>query len=133
MKIIHLLIGCIAMIFATTNSYGQQANFSNKALGITIGYNYGYFKDLNYSPLNYQQKGLAIAFDYTIPNRRNGDLLNFHLGFSPNTIETATAEYFTADYYNGTLQFDYLKKLQTKNAKLRTYLGGQFNTNNTFV
>jgi len=133
MKIIHLLTICTAMLFSITSNYGQEMNLSNKGLGITVGYNYGYFKDLNYSPLNYQQKGLSIAFDYTFPNRRNGDLLNIHLDFSPNTIETATAEYFTADFYNGSIQFDYLKKLNTSNAKLSTYLGGQFNTDNTFV
>lgn len=133
MKIIHFLTVCLTIIIASTSGYGQATNFANKELGITVAYNYGYFKDLNYSPLNYQQKGLAIAFDYTFPNRRNGNLLNVHLGFAPNSIETQTAEYFTADFYTGTIQFDYLKKMKTTKSKLITYLGGQFNSNNSFV
>jgi len=133
MKIIHLFTVCLVMIFSITSNYAQQTNRSNKGLGITVGYNYGYFKDLNFSPLNYQQKGLAIAFDYTFPNKRNGDLFNIHLGFSPNTIETTTAEYFTADFFNGTIQFDYLKKVKNNNSKLTTYLGGQFGSNNSMV
>ncbi len=121
------------MIFASTSSYGQLTNFSNKELGVTVGYNYGYFKDLNYSPLNYKQGGLAIAFDYTFPNRRNGDLWNIHLGFAPNTIESVAAEHFTADYLIGDIRFDYLKKMKTKNARLSAYLGGQFNSHHNFV
>lgn len=132
MKTIHFFIIGLGLLFSIS-SYGQQTNLSNKALGISVGYNYGYFKDLNFSPLNYQQKGLAIAFDYTMPNRRNGDLFNIHLGFTPNKMETTTAEYFTVDFYNGTIQLDYLKKLKFNKAKLTTYLGGQLNTNNTFV
>ncbi|MFK7981217.1 MAG: hypothetical protein AB8G86_14625 [Saprospiraceae bacterium] len=46
----------------------------------------------------------CFAFDYTFPNRRNGDLLNIHLGIAPNTIETVAAEYFTADYLTGDIR-----------------------------
>ena len=127
MKFIQLITYCLALFIAITNSFGQTFS-PQKELGITIGYNYGYFKDLNYSPLNYQQKGVVIAFDYTFFNKRNSDLMNIHLGFTPNKVETNTAEYFTADFYNGVIQFDYLKKLNITKNKLTTYLGGQFSS-----
>lgn len=133
MKIIPFLTLYLAMIIASVNSYGQETNFSNKELGITLGYNYGYFKDLNYSPLNYQQKGLSFAFDYTFPNRRNGDLMNVHLGFTPNTIESPAAEHFIADYLIGDIRFDYLKKMKSAKPRLTAYLGGQFNSHHNFV
>lgn len=131
MRIIHFLTLCVAMLFATTDTYGQPSQ--SKELGITIGYNYGYFKDLNFSPLNYRQKGLAVAFDYTFFNRRNGDLLNAHVGFAPNSIESSAAEHFKSDYLIGDIRFEYLKKSTKSTEKRSVYVGGQFNSHHNFV
>ncbi len=122
----YLLI--ISLFFCTFSLIAQQ-----KEIAISIGDNHGYFKDSNYSPLNYQQQGMAFGLDYTRYSKADQYLFNVHLDFSPNTLHSNAAEHFSSDYLMGTVAIDFLKKSSSFQNRAKLYLGGRVETNNHLI
>jgi len=49
---------------------------STHEVGASIGYNAGWFKDLNFSPIHYTQGGFLIGLDYRKVKINNGNSLS---------------------------------------------------------
>lgn len=126
MKTYQSSILIILLFFCTCSLIAQQKEFT-----VSIGTNHGYFKDSNYSPLNYQQKGMSLGLDYTKYSKDH--LFGVHLDFSLNNLQTNAAEHFASDYLMGTIAIDFLKKSKSFQNKSSLYLGGQVQTNNHLV
>lgn len=104
------------MISCLANCYSQE---SKNELQLKLGYNQGYFKDINYSPLNYTESGLLVtlAYDRTLRNNAN---LHFLLDFSSGVLSSEVSPYFDALPILANLEIGYLKSLKnTQNLQIR--------------
>jgi len=123
----------LAMITIQLNA--QEVNSDRRSqLGLSIGYAQGYFKDLNFSPLNYRQGGITYALNYTRTNKNKNSLFKAQFDYTSGKLTTKASEFFTVDRpYLGNLTLEYFRKLSISNSQLSIYLGGQYKTNISFV
>ncbi|MFK7946340.1 MAG: hypothetical protein AB8G11_02030 [Saprospiraceae bacterium] len=121
----------VSIILFTLSMYAQ--NKPIHTLDATLGYNHGYFKDLNYSPLNYTTNGGIINFDYQRRNIKKGHLLNVGLDFNANQISSDVATYYRANYLIANINLSYLKRVTSIKNNFLLYVGGQYHTNLNFV
>jgi len=128
MKIYQSSILILTILFCSLSLTAQQNEFV-----VSIGTSQGYFKDSNFSPLNYQQQGTALRLAYTRYGKGNQYLFSAHLDFSYNTLHNNAAEHFTSEYIMGTISIDFLKKSTPFRNKSSYYLGGQIQTNNHVI
>ena len=117
-----LFLLCIITLAAQN---GRDEVIRKNILQLQFGPELGYFKDLNFSPLNYSNSGLAINFGYQ-RYLKNDNRLFFSAGFSPDELKTDASEFNTSDHYNLNLELGFLKNIRTNSPKIKTQLGGQY-------
>jgi hypothetical protein len=94
---------------------------------LQIGLEKGYFKDLNFSPLNYSSRGLAINLGYQ-RFFKNDDRFFFSSDFQSGELNTAVSDFNTSDHYNLNLEIGYLKNIPNNTSKIKILIGGQFHS-----
>lgn len=108
-----------------TNSIGGK--YKNQ-IGIQIGYNQGYLKDLNFSALNYKEGGLLYSFNYTHQKPSGKNIFNVDIDYCSGKLKTKVSKDFTSEITVANLEFSYARKLTKKDNELTFYLGGQYNS-----
>jgi len=113
--------------FLASSSYAQWKNNTStddriRTLQIQVGQNFGYFKDLNFSPLNYKMDGILFSADH-IRTTKKGNILRYHLDYGQGNLTSSASERFTSGYLIGSAKFDFWKKLNTQNKNLTILLG----------
>ncbi len=100
---------------------------SRNNLTLTIGLNQGYFKDQNFSPLNYRSTGPRFGLAYT-RNTAAGHQWSTELGASLNTLKNPTNYELDPDRYQIDIALGYLKALNNNTSKRQLHLGGKYRT-----
>lgn len=101
---------------------------ANHEIGLTAGYNFGVFKDLNYSPLQYSSNGLLYGLNYKKTNKQSGNIFLAQLEFNADTVQTMTSKEFGANTIQGNLGLGYLKNIKlSKSDKWNVAVGGKYN------
>jgi len=107
------------LLLALTNHIvGQNVNaptFRNN-LTLTVGLNHGYFKDQNFSPLNYQSPGTRFGLAFT-RNTATGHQWSTELGVSLNSLKNPTNYQINPDRYQVDIAFGYLRALSSNDDK----------------
>lgn len=121
----------LLLFFLLSLSYSANAQekvpLKKNNLSILAGYNGSYFKDLNYSPLNYTANGIAIALGYKRQSQNNNLwYINFDLSYA--SLASNASDFFSADRYLSNLEIGYLKNIHEKNDKVNFALGGQYHS-----
>ncbi|WP_291727224.1 hypothetical protein [Bernardetia sp.] len=135
-KTVLLLMSCTIFFSYYTKAQTKEKNLNQiistlskkNNIGIQIGGNYSYFKDLNYSPLNYLGRGVLLGINYQRITKK-GDIFFSNIDFSSSTIKpNKEIESFEADYYLANLEVGYLKKIPQRNERLVLHIGGGYHT-----
>ncbi len=121
----------LSILLFSQSMYGQKEGVK-KEFGITVGINSGYFKDINFSPLNYRQSGPVFGLNY-LRTKDNKTHFGIELTAGINSLNSKVTERFKSDYYIGNLRVEYLKRISTEDKKLNWHIGGQFLSSNHFV
>jgi hypothetical protein len=95
-------------------------------IGIQVGYNQGYLKDLNFSPLNYKESGTLYALNYT--HQKPKGIFYVDLDFSLGKLKTRASKHFTSSMTLANLEISYVRKLTKKESKYFFHLGGQYSS-----
>jgi len=111
----------------TTELETTLPEFKKNAIDLRAGLETGYFKDLNFSPLNYNSTGVAINFGYR-RNFKNGSRLFVHLNPQVGAISSEYSEYLKSGHYTADLGIGYLAALPLKSSKFVVHAGGQYRT-----
>ncbi len=122
-----IILAFLSFCFCCTLSAQQTTPIrtSKSTLGLSAGYNYGWFKDTNYSPLIYTSKGRLFALTYEHEGKK-GNLFQAQLSYSGGEDTTPFSDSFMADFWQGDIELAWLKKLNVANPKTDLYLGGQY-------
>lgn len=112
--------------------YSQKDSTTQSSITISTGLNQGYFKDLNYSPLNYSSSGINYWVAYSKKNVRNIFLTS--LEFSNNKLNTIQQTGFPkSKYLQGRLKIAYLKSVNRTSNKVNFFIGGQYQSNINYI
>lgn len=93
------------------------------AYGLQLGANQGYFKDLNFSPLNYRSPGAHFAFFVQKQNAQTYWRLALKADYV--TLKSKAASYFNTFYLIPQLQFSWLQRVRLPHERLSLYVGPQ--------
>lgn len=96
-------------------------------VNLNLGFAKGFFKDKNYSPLNYSSRDFSIDLGY-LRALKNKNLLFFSSSFQTGTLSTPVSEFSSSDHYNINLELGYLFKLPHNISKTDFYVGGQYHS-----
>jgi len=100
----------------------------NHEIGLTAGYNFGIFKDLNYSPLQYSSNGLLYGLNYKKTNKQSGNIFLAQLDFNADTVQTPRSKELGANTIQANLGLGYLKNIKlSKSDKWNVAVGGKYN------
>lgn len=131
----YLLIGYM-LLGSMYQGFAQPENESippswNDEFRITIGYTHGYFKDLNFSPLNYHHNGISLGIGY----RRvltNEALIQTSLQLGYDILVTEVFRGFNPNILTGTLALSYLHPLFSTDV-VSVYAGPRLRSHNDFI
>lgn len=131
----YLLIGCM-LLGSMYQGFAQPENESitpswNDEFGISLGYSHGYFKDLNFSPLNYQDHGICLSIEYR-HILANEALLHTSLQLGYDVLVTEAFRGFNSNILTGTLNLSYLHPLFSTDA-VSVYAGPRLRSHNDFI
>lgn len=116
-----------SLLAFSPNLNGQIVSTENyrNSLTLTIGLNQGYFKDQNFSPLNYRSPGARFGLAYA-RNTAAGHQWSTELGLSLNTLKNPTNFRIDPDRYQIDIAFGYLRALNANTSERRIHLGGKY-------
>lgn len=100
---------------------------NKKELGVSIGGNFGYFKDDLFSALNYNKAGVSSEISYTVGYTKRKTILDVKIGFEQGKLKYPGVCEYGADYWNGSIQVDFMKQLLEKQGH-SLYVGGRYRT-----
>ncbi len=126
-KLILVIALCIFGFKLMVAQETVENPIDNKSFDILIGFENGFLKDRNYSPLNYSTNGLALTFGYS-KQLKNDNLLLFRTNFQFGEIKTKISDYNSADRYTTNLEFSYLINLPVDIPNMKLHIGGQLHT-----
>jgi hypothetical protein len=109
-----LLILIVALTYSKV--YSQKDSTIQNSITISTGLNQGYFKDLNFSPLNYSISGVNYGITYSRINNKSIFLTS--IDFNNNKINTIQQTVFPKSKY---LQGDFMG-VKTKTFEDTDYL-----------
>lgn len=125
-----LLIVIVALTYSKV--YSQKDSTIQNSITISTGLNQGYFKDLNFSPLNYSISGANYGITYS--RRNNKSIFLTSLVFNNNTINTMQQTVFPeANYLQGKVKIAYLRKVNKISNKIDFFLGGHYQSNINYI
>ncbi len=103
-----------------------ETKTKNHGIGLAFGINTGKVKDTNFSPLHYDEFGQVSKLNYEFkkPNSRN--LFYTNLSFSNGSAKTTASDSLESRYIYGDIELGYYRQLNTKNDKMKFYLGGKY-------
>lgn len=121
-----------------------QTPIRKNSLGLSIGYNTGYFKDVNFSPLNYKDRGLTFKLNYDKYLDKSNSWIKAYFDLTKSSLKSSVFEvyndsdgispdFFLSDYWSVKLKIAYLKQLPKATQRLAIHLGGQLHTNVNIV
>ena len=67
------------------NTFGQEKN--KKEIGVSVGGNFGYFKDDLFSPLNYNKAGVSSVISYTVGYTKRKTILDVKVMFEKGKLK----------------------------------------------
>lgn len=107
-------------------SQNDKIDFTKNSIGLQLGYNAGYLKDVNFSALNYKEGGLlySLKFEHHPPNEK--EIIDAEFNFCLGTLKTKASDNLTSASTMANFEFSYLRKLIQKRAAI--YLGAQYNS-----
>jgi len=129
MQLIKLLI-IVFLNYLTLTLVQAQENVSDKmknSLSLQIGYENGYLKDLNFSPLNYNSTGLVVYLKYQ-RLLKNYNALFVNLDFSISNLKSGVSEFNDSRKYVPNLEIGYWKLLSAKNQRRQFFIGAQYHS-----
>jgi hypothetical protein len=120
-------ITCLLLLLAGTGLFaqGEDLLLSRSTLTLTVGLHHGYFKDQNYSPLNYRSGGTRFGLSYG-RNTSAGDRWNVGLGAILGKLTPQVEDVEKADRYILDFSFGYLKGLSGNTADRQLHFGGNY-------
>ena len=122
----------IALLILISISGKAQSSMEEKELlnqiGIAIGTNQGFVKDLNFSALNYRESGLLYSLEYIRKQRNGKGILIADADVSLGKLKTKASDFFTSNNTMANLEVSYLRKINLKSPKWETFVGVQYNT-----
>ncbi|MEM7367785.1 MAG: hypothetical protein AAF587_04225 [Bacteroidota bacterium] len=123
MKYLFFLLTILSCIPAQTQTPDEIAYKHQISIG--PGYNQGYLRDRNFSPLGYSEGGSLFGVRYAKQHQRSRFAIN--LAYSSGNIKTPVSPHFTTSYILGNLSIAYVREIPPfSNDKLRIYLGPQY-------
>jgi hypothetical protein len=126
MKTITLTSTLFLLSIITLAAQGDKDRIiRNNIIHLQFGMERGYFKDLNFSPLNYSSGGLVVNSGYK-RYFKNNDRLFFSVNTQLGELNTAVSEFNTSDHYNFNIELGYLKNIPVNSSELKLWLGGQY-------
>lgn len=125
---LHILKNIILFIFFLLFSCLSRVKGQENQIGFDLGFNQGFLKDLNFSPLNYQEGGLLYSLDYVRKQSKGKGILSIDADFSFGKLQTAASESFISEQTLFNLELSYLRKINLENQNWQFYLGGQYNS-----
>ncbi|MEM6736177.1 MAG: hypothetical protein AAF620_08930 [Bacteroidota bacterium] len=112
-----------------SNIDGISSKSLNDHIGVSVGYNQGYFKDLLFSPLNYIQGGALYGLRYVRQSPNDKNLIELNMQYSSGELNVSDLDNFTASYLFGKFKLGYLHRISLiKRNNLKVYLGGEYQT-----
>ena len=125
-----LLILIVALTYSKV--YSQQDSTIQNSITFSTGLNQGYFKDLNFSPLNYSISGVNYGITYSRINNKSIFLTS--LDFNNNKVNTIQQTVFPkSKYIQGKVKIAYLRKVNKISKKVDFFLGGQYQSNINYI
>jgi hypothetical protein len=117
----------IAFLISATSLFAQTEKTFNNNLSLDLGYNQGYMKDLNFSPLNYTQGGKLLGLNYQKNGANGKNRIESGLHLSAGKLNTAASDYFKTSYILATFDASFLRKIHASDdAKLTYFVGGEY-------
>ncbi|TXF88817.1 hypothetical protein FUA23_13290 [Neolewinella aurantiaca] len=117
-----LLLLLCSITLSAQNVYAPQ--YTN-TFTISLGLHQGYFKDQNFSPLNYRASGLRVGFGYA-RNTKGGNRWHTGLGFGLTELKSGIENQLATDRFLLDVSVGYLKGLAGNDEDKQHYLGGNF-------
>jgi hypothetical protein len=123
-------VSFIMIILTSVLSSLAAKTFENRhpaknTIHIQSGIYSGYFRDLVYSPLNYNSSGLALSTGYQL-SLKNQDCLLISANARLGKLKTEVSEFNSADHYNLNLDFGYMSNILNNASGFRFLIGGQY-------
>lgn len=122
---LFLFLGGISL---SLHAQSAEPPLKQNQLNLLAGYHQAHFKDINFSPLNYQASGIGLSISYQ-RKTRNGNIFYTGIDFSNSTLSNEVSDFFNSDRYLANLSVGYLKKVSLNHPKLAIHFGGQLNAN----
>lgn len=104
----------------------SNAQYKNS---VEISYNIigGHLKDINFSPLIYTIKANTFGLNYSHQNPQGKNFTELQFDYGQGEITTKVSDFFTTNITLVNINITQLRKISvTKNEKLATYLGAQY-------
>jgi hypothetical protein len=114
-------------------SFSIKAQKKNN-IGLSYGVNSGLLKDLNFSPLHYNENGHLFSLQYLRHNPIRKNIFEVGIDFSSGKTKTDVSPFLTANYIYGKISASYYRKINaSKNNKCNFYAGAGYATNLFYV
>lgn len=123
----YLILYLLSVISTCLSAQTVNTPIYRNNLTLTVGLNQGYFKDQNFSPLNYRSTGKRFGLTYA-RNTAAGHQWSTELGLSFNKLKNPTNFLIDPDRYQIDIAFGYLRALNSNTSKRQLHLGGKYRT-----
>ena len=133
MKITRLICYFFCFTLFSGQLSAQDATTHKNEMSYTLGTNFGYFKDQNFSPLNYSIFGYTGKVHYARHHAGGKNIFGVGFDLNLNSIYSDASEFFKAGHYQANITIDYLRKIPVSNGRISLYAGAQFQSNNGMV
>ncbi len=128
----HLIVLILVIVSFEVLAQNSPIPESKNQIQFLVGYNQTYFKDLNFSPLNYDASSFGVGIQYLRSTQRNNYFFA-NIDFSPSVLKAAISEFNDADRYLANLEIGFLVNLTKSKEKWNFLLGGQYHTYLSFL
>jgi hypothetical protein len=123
------LILCSTAVWSQTESTSTYAKVTSNQVSLETGLIKGYFKDLNFAQLNYNESGALLSLTYLRQNPDGNRIFAADIDFANGKIKSDVGEFFDARHTLGNVELSFLWRLrQLKKTNLSFFLGPQYNS-----
>ncbi len=124
-RIIFFLL-MIGAQYSFAQSDTTNRNYKNK-IGLELGYNRAYLKDIVFSPLNYSGGGSLISLNYERIWGENKSMFLADFNLISNSFNTAASSLLTSHLFSGGFELGFLRRTKINaNNKSSLFLGGSY-------
>jgi hypothetical protein len=129
---ILFLLGLLSQLSAQHINKMDSFKLRNE-FNLSVGWSKSLLKDLNFSPLNYQQNGIIYSLDYSRIGRKCKSIFDVQLNFLSNDLKTSNIDHFTTNLIIGNFKVSYLKRINKIPFPFKYYLGTEYQTNLNYL